>query len=102
MAGLYFNFSSFEHALLGCRCNGATFEHANLRNVAVWNADFSGVNFGQADIAGSKWASVNFTGSNIEKAVNHAHVVLMANPIGLTGYQQEVFSKPCLQIGCPG
>lgn len=103
MAGFYFNFSDFEHAhLSGCNCNRANFQHTNLRSVAVWNADFSGVDFEQADVSGSKWANVNFAGSNIEKTLNHAHIIFMAAPKGLTRYQQELFSKPCLQTGCPG
>lgn len=81
LESFYFGHADFSKANLSdCRCRLTDFRHAVFRGTAVWGktegkpADFREANFLQADLTGSKWANVDFTGSNIEKAIGHERV----------------------------
>lgn len=98
LEGFYFGHADFTNAILSdCRCRGADFRHARLRGTAVWGtiesrpADFREANFLQTDLSGSKWANVDFSRSNIERAVGHRQVALFADAHGLTDAQQAMF-----------
>jgi hypothetical protein len=92
-----FSHADFSHAFLSnCRCRGASFAHAKFIGTAIWGtherpAEFRDVRFDGADLTGSKWANVDFSGSNIEKATGHAQRGLLADARGLTPEQRALF-----------
>lgn len=64
LSGFDFTHSNFDGAFLsGCNCRSAVFHHADLTNVVTWNADFQAADFRRAQLAGSRWENVDFTGS---------------------------------------
>lgn len=99
LEGFYFAHADFSYGILSdCLCRGADFRHAKFYGTAIWGtkanektADFQEANFLKADLSMSKWANVYFTGSNIELAVGHEQVGLMADYHGLTPLQRKLF-----------
>lgn len=96
LEGFYFAHADFTSANLSdCRCRGADFRHARLRGTAIWGttapADFRDVNFLAADLSGSRWANVDFAGSNIEQATGLGQLGLLADARGLTPAQRAKF-----------
>lgn len=99
LEGFYFGHANFSNGILSdCHCRGADFRHAKFHGTATWGtkvnekpADFREVNFLEADLSGSKWANVDFTGSNIQSAVGHGQVGLMKDHHGLTTSQLALF-----------
>jgi hypothetical protein len=72
LSGLDATHCDLRHAFLsGCHCEGAIFDHADLRDAVIWTkqtSNFRATRFTDARIAGSKWSNVDFTGSNIDAA----------------------------------
>lgn len=72
LSGLDASHGVFRHAFLsGCNCERTVFDHADLREAVIWTrqtSNFRAARFTGSVISGSKWANVDFTGSNIEHA----------------------------------
>ncbi|MEM8837057.1 MAG: caspase family protein [Pseudomonadota bacterium] len=98
--GFYFGHANFTDAALSdCKCLSADFRHAIFHNTATWGtrkpavANFRKTRFERADLRASKWANVDFTGSNIEKSVGHEGVAYFKDIKGLSEQQWTYFSR---------
>lgn len=108
LTGFYFGHSWFDDAnLSNCVCDGADFRHAHFPGSATWGtrrkgdwpANFRNTRFERADLAGSKWAFVDFHGSNIEEATGHESVAVFCDILGLTDEQKALFERASAR--CP-
>jgi serine/threonine protein kinase len=93
MSGLGFSHCVFDRSFLSSSdWSGVDFTWASLREIAAWNADFSGANFADADLEGAKLASVELDGTNLPQARTR-EFELCADVSGLEPGEAE-------QLGC--
>jgi hypothetical protein len=97
LEGFYFGHADFSYSSLSnCRCRGADFRHARFFGTNIWGtlasapADFREANFLKAELTHSRWANVDFAGSNIEKAVGHRQARVW-DEHGMTPAQRKLF-----------